>query len=203
MLQAHQSKADQAGSIWSRTKRFTVSEYHQWIESGLLTSEHSLELLEGLLVEKMPIDPPHSFTTNELRDRLSPLLPEGYFMRSEQPITLPDSEPEPDGSIIRGKKRAFVEVHPGPTDIALVIEVSDSTLATDQKDKLRIYARAGIPLYWIVNLVDRRLEVFSEPVPEAEVPTYRHQTIFTAQENVPVKIDNDQLGSLPLFEIFP
>ena len=190
-------------SLAERSKRFSVAEYHTLFESGGLTTEYSLELIEGLLIEKMPIYPPHSFTTDVTRDFVTLLLPKGYFAKSQAPITLADSEPEPDGLIVRGNYRDFAATHPTATDTPLVIEVSDSSLRFDQQDKKRVYARAGIPIYWIINLIDRQVEIYSDPITDHEPPTYRQQTIYTEKDQFPVEIDGKTVGHIQTADILP
>ncbi|MEM9776113.1 MAG: Uma2 family endonuclease [Chloroflexota bacterium] len=190
-------------SIFARAKRFTVAEYHALIESGALTTENALELLEGLLVEKMPIYPPHRFTTDEIRKLLTKLLEGKYFVSGQQPITIDNSEPEPDGYIAKGSSRDYLDKHPSAEDLFSVIEVSDSTLKIDQTTKMQIYARAGIAFYWILNLVDRQIEVYSNPSGEVENPTYKQRVIYTAEDSVPVEIGGEIFGEIKVADILP
>src|SRR5438128_1194075 len=132
-------------------RRFSVAEYHRLIQTGILTEDDNLELLEGYLVCKMSRNPPHDATIQKATKRLFRVLPAGWDLRIQSAVTLPDSEPEPDFAVVRGDETAYRAHHPGPPDVGLVIEVADSTLPGDRDDKGRIYARAGIPTYWIVN----------------------------------------------------
>src|SRR5207253_2718120 len=111
-------------------------------------------------------------------DALAPLLPAGWHIISQEPITTADSEPEPDIGAIRGKRRDYVESHPRPKDVGMIVEVADATLARDRGVKKTIYARAGIPIYWIVNLIDRCVEIYSDPTGPAKKPDYRHKQIY-------------------------
>ena len=190
-------------TIYARTKRFSVAEYHTLIESGALTTEHALELLEGLIVEKMPIYPPHRFATDEIRRILTKLLEGKYFVSGQQPITTNDSEPEPDGYVARGTSRDYLENHPAAEDLLLVVEVSDSTLKLDQKGKKQVYARAGIPQYWIVNLEDSLVEVYSNPTGDVDRPTYKQQQIFTAEDSLPVQLNGETLGEIKVADVLP
>jgi Uma2 family endonuclease len=146
--------------IW----RLSVSQYHSMIESGILTEETKLELLEGLLVAKMPKNPQHSLSTNLLREAIAKVLPEGWYVTSQEPITLADSEPEPDVMVVRGQIRDYNDRHPTGEDLELAIEVSGSSLNRDRTLKQRIYANAEIPIYWILNLAERQLEVYTNPI---------------------------------------
>ena len=143
--------------------RLTVDQYHELVRSGQLTPDDPVELLEGILTFKMPKNTPHAAGTRLCRRTIEPLLPPGWFYDAQEPITLTDGEPEPDGIVVRGRLEDYLTRHPGPADLALVIEVADSSLDRDRGIKLRSYARAGISVYWIVNLIDRQIEVFSAP----------------------------------------
>jgi Uma2 family endonuclease len=145
--------------IW----RLSIEQYHAIIQAGILTDDDSVELLEGWLVFKMPKNPPHQATTRLVRTALENILPAGWYVDSQELITLSNSEPEPDIVVVRGDTRQYLDRHPGAEDIALIIEVSDTTLQRDRTVKKRIYARAGISIYWIVNLVEEQVEVYSQP----------------------------------------
>jgi Uma2 family endonuclease len=93
---------------------------------------------------------------------LSDAVPGGWFLNSQDPITTMESEPEPDASVIRGDRRDFLVGHPQPKDVALIGEVADSGLAYDRGIKKRIFARAAILVYWMVNLEDRCVEVYTD-----------------------------------------
>jgi len=143
--------------------QLSVNQYHSMIANGILTEHDRIELLEGLLIAKMPKNPQHSLSTNLLRAALEKIVPVGWYVTSQEPITLDDSEPEPDVMVVCGKPRDYCDRHPNAKDLELVIEVSGSSLNRDRTFKQRIYARAGIPIYWILNLGDRQLEVYTQP----------------------------------------
>ena len=123
---------------------------------------------------------PAFLSTHLARRALEQILPEGWYVHSQDAITLATSEPEPDVAMVRGDRRAYVDHHPGPKDVALVVEVADASLQRDRGFKRRLYAQAGIPAYWIVNLVDRVLEVYTEPSGPTDQPDYRQQRTFGA-----------------------
>lgn len=179
--------------IW----RLTVKQYHQMIEDGILTADDPVELLEGLLVTKMSKKPQHSLATQLLSDAFAPLMPTGWFVNSQEPITTADSEPEPDIAVIRGNRRDYRQQHPKPDMVALVVEVADATLQRDRTLKLRLYANAGIPVYWILNLPDRQLEVYSQP----NAADYQKQLIYKATDSAPVIIDGQEVGKLVVGEL--
>jgi Uma2 family endonuclease len=143
--------------------KFSVEQYHALIQSGILDEDTPIELLEGWLVEKMSKNPPHRYSMNAVRRLLERVLRPGLFINTQDPVTLEDSEPEPDLSLIRGEETAYLTRHPHAHEIALIVEISDSSLKRDQGWKKRVYATACIEQYWILNLEARQLEVYTQP----------------------------------------
>jgi Uma2 family endonuclease len=182
-------------SVW----RISVEQYHQMIDAGILTDDDPVELLEGILVTKMPKKPPHSLVTQLTRDALARLILLGWCINVQEPITLADSEPEPDVVVVRGERRQYADHHPGAQDTALVIEVSDTTLSRDRGLKKRMYAAASIPTYWVINLVERQIEVYTEP---SGSDYFQRQDYGLAAE-VPVVIEGQEIGRLAVREILP
>lgn len=183
--------------------RLSVEQYHEMIEAGILQSGDPIELLEGWLVYKMPKNPPHVYVTSTTAEIVQALLPVGWFVRQQDPITFEDSEPEPDVSVVRGHVRLYVARHPIPSEVALVIEVSDSTLERDQHVKQRIYAEGRIPFYWIINLVHDQIEVYSNPSGSGAQATYLRKEIFRATDSIALVIENKQVGSLLVQDLLP
>ena len=173
-------------------RRFSVAEYHQLIDIGILTEDDDLELLEGYLVHKMAPDPPHDVAIQKTNKCLVRLALPGWDVRCQCAITLDKSEPEPDFALVRGDETAYLARHPGPADIGLVIEVSDSTLPGDRDDKGRIYARAGIPIYWIVNVRDHWVEVYSAPSGDI----YGKRVDFGVEQAIPLLLDGVMVGQI-------
>jgi len=114
-------------SIW----RLSVAQYHEMIRAGILAEDDPVELLDGCLVQKIIKNPPHCLATGLVRDALEKALPEGWHVKSQDPITLAASEPEPDVTVVRGSRRDYADRHPGPADVALVVEVADTGLQRD------------------------------------------------------------------------
>jgi Uma2 family endonuclease len=183
--------------------RLSVEQYHKMMETGILWSGDPVELLEGWLVIKMSKNPPHVYSTSRLRDVLSDLVPAGWFVNSQDPITTMESEPEPDASIIRGDRRDYLIGHPTPKEVALIAEVADSSLAYDRGIKKRIFARAAIPVYWIVNLEDRCVEVYTDPTGPADEPDFRHREVFGEVECAPVVLDGREIGKVEVKVLLP
>jgi Uma2 family endonuclease len=176
--------------------RLSVEQYHAMIREGILKDGDPVELVEGILVRKMTKNPPHTFATQALRDLLPHLLRPGWFVNDQEPVTLDDGEPEPDVAVIRGDRRQYLAQgqHPGPGDTALAVEVADSSLGFDQTHKARSYGRAGVPVYWIVNLIDRRVQVYTGPTGPADQPGYAHRQDFGPGEEAPVVLDGQEIG---------
>jgi Uma2 family endonuclease len=148
-------------------RRWTVAEYHRAADAGVFAPDERLELIDGEIYWMSPQKGPHLVATGLTRGVMERLFSTGWIVLVQAPLALGGaSEPEPDLAVVRGEWRDFVAGP--PTTAALVIEVSDSTLAFDQGPKARLYARAGIADYWIVNLPERVLEIRRGPDPARE-----------------------------------
>ena len=192
-------------SFLSRTlyPKVTVAEYHQMIQDGVFDDGDPIELLEGYLVQKMSHNTPHASAVHKLNKRLMRLAPAGWEARSQLPITLSDSEPEPDGVLAKGDEATFATHHPLPGELGLVVEVADTSRYADRREKGRIYARAGIPVYWIVNVADRQIEVYTDPDTTANPPAYRTRTDHKPGDTVPITLDGAQVGTIAVDELLP
>jgi Uma2 family endonuclease len=184
-------------------RRFTVDEYHRLIEIGLLTEDDNLELLEGYLVNKLTKNPPHECAIGLTGELLNLHKPAGWIVRIQEAITLSDSEPEPAIVLARGTPRSYAARHPGPGDIGLVVEVADLTLPGDRADKARIYARAGLPVYWIGNLVDRQVEVYTLPSGPTPSPAYAQRQDYRGGDSVPFTLDGTAVATILVDELLP
>ncbi len=184
-------------------RRFTVPEYHRLTQIGILTEDDNLELLEGYLVHKMARNPPHDGTLHRAFKRLNQILPSGSDLRIQSAVTLGDSEPEPDLAIVRADAAGYTTRHPGAADVGLVLEVSDSTLAGDRADKGRIYARAGIECYWILNLVDRQIEVYSSPSGPGPTPAYGRRQDHSPGDALDLWLGGSLIAGIPVAELLP
>ncbi|HYV38319.1 MAG TPA: Uma2 family endonuclease [Gemmataceae bacterium] len=175
-------------------RRFSVTEYHRLIELGILTEDDNLELLDGYLVHKMARNPPHDAAIQKGTKKWLRILPTGWDLRVQSAVTLTGSEPEPDFAIVRGDEQAYIVRHPTAADIGLLIEVSDSTLLGDRDDKGRIYAHAGVACYWIVNLPDRRIEVYTMPSGAVADPKYGQRVDYRDSDSIALVLG----GSTPI-----
>jgi Uma2 family endonuclease len=183
--------------------RFSVARYQRMIETGILTAEDKVELLENYVVLKMPRNPRHDSAIQHMLEKLFASRPSGWSLRVQSALTLSDSQPEPDFALVRGSATDYAHRHPGPADTGLVIEVADSSLLRDQRDKTRIHARGGIPCYWIVNLVDRRVEVYTQPSGPTAVPSYGSFQIYQPGDSIPLVLDSNTVGTIVAADLLP
>jgi Uma2 family endonuclease len=147
-------------TIVRKTYRWTVDEYHQMVDLGWFQDQR-VELIDGEILERPVPNNPHVVAMSLTEDALRSAFGSGFWIRPQSPITLGSaSEPEPDLAVVPGKPRDYTS---HPTTALLVVEISDSSLSYDRKEKASLYARAGIADYWIVNLVNGQLEVCRDP----------------------------------------
>ncbi len=151
--------------IEPRAHLWTRSEYYRMAEAGLFEGRH-VELIEGQVIEMSPMRSQHATAVALVARTLDRIFGKGHFVRWQMPLTAGEtSEPEPDVAVIAGDVRDYREAH--PTTAVLIVEVADTSLAYDRSEKASLYAKAGIPDYWILNLIDRQLEVRRGPGPDA------------------------------------
>jgi Uma2 family endonuclease len=193
------ARDDEFAGVW----RLSVDQYHAMIQAGILGEDDPVELLEGVLVEKMAKNPAHATAKRLLMEALRQVLPSGWFVDDQDPVTTADSEPEPDVVVLRGSPRDYSTRHPGPNDTGMVCEVADSSLRHDRRQKNRLYSRARIREYWIVNLIDRQVEVYTDPTGPTKEPDYRNRQDYTAGASVPVVVDGREVGRLSVADLLP
>jgi len=177
--------------------RMTVDEYER---IGGMLDDPRVELIDGYLVKKMSKNPSHIWTAKSLVMTLGGLIMPGWSWRKEDPVRIPDfDEPEPDIAIVSGSDDDYKGRIPEPPDVALVVEVAESTLERDQGRKFLAYAKGGIPVYWIVNLVDSQVEVYSDPASDG----YRTRHDYKPGQNVPVVVGGREIGRIAVADILP
>ncbi len=159
-------------------RKFTVAQYHQLGELGVLTPNDRVELLEGWIVEKMNHGHAHGFAVQFLNIWLNAQLLSGWICRCQLPITTPRSEPEPDLAVVRGSITDFRDGHPAGNDCRLIIEVADSSIQKDRA-KAAIYFSSGVEEYWIVNLEGKHIERYVNSAPGVQQVFGRNETIQT------------------------
>jgi len=179
--------------------QMTVDQYETLVDSGAFTKRDRLHLINGLLVAKMTRGDIHCTADDLSRVALSAVIPAGWYVRPEKPVRIPEyNEPEPDQAVVRGTIREYSDHHPGPSDVAMIVEIANSSLTEDRK-MASIYGAAGIPIYWIVNLVDRQVEVYAGPMPNG----YASREIYKPDSLVPVIIDGTVAGEIAVDDLLP
>lgn len=185
--------------------RLNLEQYHRIAEHGIIDPKARAFLLDGVLVKKMTVHPPHIMATNNLIDEFSRVISREWHVSIQNPICLPDSasEPEPDAILIRGRPSDYPDRVAGPADIGLVVEVAESSLRVDQTTMRSVYAAAGIVVYWIVNLVANRIEVYTDPTGPDTSPDYRRRDDFGPDDSVPLVLDGREVARLAVRDILP
>jgi Uma2 family endonuclease len=144
--------------VRDRVHRVSVSDYRRLGELGMISED--VELLRGIIVKKMSKSPLHEFVSERLLDILRELVPDGLRVRQERPLSLEDSVPEPDLSVVPGKPSDWLSAH--PSSAVLVVEIAIATVPLD-RNKAEIYAQAGIPEYWLVRAEERQIDIYRKP----------------------------------------
>ena len=148
----------------TQIRSLTSADYYQMMESGIIREGEKVELILGQIFTMAAKGTRHTVATSRLLKSLLTLIGDLAIVRCQDPISLPNnSEPEPDIVIARLRSDDYVNNHPSPADIILVIEVADSSIKFDRDTKAPLYAAAGISEYWIFNLIDNRLEIYRQP----------------------------------------
>ena len=200
-------REESSGPLLDFRHRITVEEYHRMAEAGVFGPEPRLELLEGVLIDKMTKNPPHVVATDVLGELLHHLLSRGsgYCISMGNPVTIEDrdSEPEPDAMILRGNLRDYTSRNRTPAEAALVIEVANTSYAYDRYSKWVTYAGARVPIYWIVDLGRRRLEIHSGPAGQAETAYYGLTRILGQDDEVALVLDGREIARFAVREILP
>jgi Uma2 family endonuclease len=178
----------------------TLDQYEAMVASGVFSGRERFHLINGFLVAKMTQNDLHATADELCSEALGRIIPAGWHVRAAKPIRIPSqaSKPEPDRCVVRGNIRDYLRRSPEPADIALVVEVSDSSLSEDRKQGV-IYAGGGIPVYWIVNLVDRQVEVYTNPGPSG----HQSRQDYHASDSIPITIGGNQLHPIDANDILP
>jgi Uma2 family endonuclease len=185
--------------IPSSIYRLSIDQYEAMVASGLFRKQDRIQLINGVLVTKMTDNPPHAVVCDATRDAVEPMLPPDWCLRPDKPIRIPGhNEPGPDVVVARGTFWDYQVRHLEPADIAMVIEVADSSLLEDRA-MAPIYSRAGVPIYWMINHKDRQVETCTGPGPNG----YGSLQIVKADGHVEVVIAGTRVGSILVADLLP
>ena len=180
-------------------RKFTVEEYESMIGAGFFDANPKFELLDGWITPKMAIDPSHSRTVRLLTACFNRRLADGWIVSVQQPVRTGRSEPEPDLAILPGTEDDYDGRHPNASEAAIVVEVGNSSLDRDRELKLPIYASARVVQYWIVNIIDHRVEVYTQPR-GGKKPGYKSCVHYAKGDEIPLVLAKKKVGSLPVSE---
>jgi len=184
--------------------RLTGRQFLKMIRAGVFPDHHNVELLGGLLVEQMTKFAPHTFAIAQLHDAIRSMLAVGWIIQQEAMLGLGRRwRPEPDLTVVRGAWSSYRDRSPVAADVALIIEVADSSYRIDRGSKWRRYAAVGIPAYWIVNLTKRQIEVYSGPAGQGRSASYQNLVTFDEAAEIPVVIEAREVGRIAVRDILP
>jgi Uma2 family endonuclease len=180
--------------------RLTAQQFDRMNQDGTIADVDRVELIEGLLVTKMGGKRPHVQAGNKGFWTLVRILGPGWHIRKDDPVVISEwSKPEPDLVVVRGEVADYDNRDVTAADVAVVVEIADSSLSADQNDMARVSAGAGIPVYWVVNLVDRQVEVYTAPGPAG----YAVTNAFGLNQDVVLVIDEVEVGRIAVAEMMP
>ncbi|ELR70510.1 hypothetical protein C900_03669 [Fulvivirga imtechensis AK7] len=141
-----------------------MEEYYRMAEVGILTENDKVELIHGEIIEMSPVGSKHAAVVDRINNVLKSLIKDRAIIRVQSPVLLNDlNQPEPDVTILKPSDNYYSESHPGPDDIFILVEVADSSLPYDRQIKLPLYASAGVPEFWLVNLEKQEIEIHRSP----------------------------------------
>lgn len=182
--------------------RISVDEFRQRLEvdPGLAGE---FELLEGKVARRIGRSLRHDGAIEKLQEVLLPLIPAGWELQAGGYISSGPSFVTPDTMIVKQRLPEVSHLPISESDVTMVIEVADATLASDRRGKGRIYSRADIPFYWLLNVLDRQLEVFTRPSGPVQMPGYQEQRVYRPDEDVSLVIATGELGVVRVTNLLP
>jgi Uma2 family endonuclease len=180
--------------------RMTLEKYESLIASGFFTKRDDVQLINGYVVTRMAESPMHGAVLETVRIAIGAILLATWHTRSQNGLRIPAqvSIPRPDLAVVRGVPRDYLARYPEPADTALVVEVSYTSLDQDRA-LADIYGKAGIPIYWIVNVDDGQVEVYSDPGPTG----YQSHEVLAPGHVLHVVVDGVEIGEIPVADILP
>ena len=192
------------GKARRRLYRLSVDQFLTSIRIGVFPHGPRLELLAGILVAQLTRTDPHDFVVDAIGDELRRIVPGDWSVREEKSLTLGRySRPTPDLSIVKAPRSLYAQRAPTEKETALVVEVSESTYRLDRGLKWRLYASAGIPFYWVVNLAGRQIEICSNPAGRGRTAAYLQSATFGPDDKVPILIGGLEAGQIVVKDLLP
>ena len=184
--------------------RLTVRQFEKMIDAGVFRDADHVELLGGLLVDKMVTKDPHNFSVGELGEALRDILKPDWVVREEKSVVLGRFwRPEPDIAVARGPRDRYRSSAPRRADLGLLAEVADASYPTDRGWKWRKYAASGVTVYWILNLPQRQLEVDSMPSGRGKLAKYGDVQVYGPDDEVPVILEGRERGRIKIRDVLP
>jgi Uma2 family endonuclease len=184
--------------------RLTVRQFEKMVDMGVFRDDDHVELLGGLLVDKMTTNDPHDFAVDQLGAILTRGLPAEWIARQEKSVVLGRFwRPQPDVAVARGPRTRYRSSAPRSADLGMLIEVADTSDPKDRGEKWRKYAAAKIPVYWIVNLPQRQIEVYASPSGRGQSAAYQDVKIYGPDDEVPVTLEGCEVGRIKVRNILP
>lgn len=185
------------------TFRFTVAQYQKMIAEGIISADARVELLNGKVINKMARNPPHDTSLSLTQHELELAVSAEWYIRVQMAVVLgKSSQPEPDIAVVLAPVKRCFKQHPTLKDIGMLVEVADSSLLQDRRDKAPIYAGGRVPWFWIVNVADKIVEVYSDPKGGAS-PEYRKHVDYEIGAKVPVVLNGKAVGHIDVAKLFP
>jgi len=185
------------------SERLTVDEFRRKAARGELSQSKTFELLEGVVVAKARQTLKHETALENIQNLIGKLTPGGWHLRVQQPLNCSDSLPEPDAAIVKDALDMYVDRPPMPNMVSLVVEVADASLTLDRRVKGRVYARAGLSVYWLLNLVDSELEVYSSASGPVLMPGYQEKRVYRTEDKLSLVVGLDDLGMVKVRDLLP
>ena len=193
-------RADDAGR---REYRFTARQFWKMIDLGLFQDDSHVQLIRGQ-VFCMTKHEPHSFTVRRAAKLLATFLPEGFYARKEETMRHDvRSVLEPDVAVVPGSEDVFQPEAPRTSEAVLILEICASSRTVDYRDKVRLYASAGVPVYWVVDVDRRRIDVFPQPEGSGREAAYARHDVYPEGSPAPVVIDGNEVGRIAAKDVLP
>lgn len=185
-----------------RPYRFTAEQLGKMVEAGVFPESH-FELIRGRIY-RMTKDGPHNFAVGEMAERLRAILPAGFHVREEKALEHDDrSLPEPDVAVVRGDRADYRATNPKTSRAALIVEVCASSRRADYRDKPSLYAAAGVPAYWVVDVDGRKIDVFTSPQGTGREAGYVEHQAFAEGSPAPVVLEGREIGRVDAKDLLP